>query len=86
VNGRFFVSCGNRPGRIWSSKEPDFVLFGKQHGLLILEVKDWRIDQIEEADSHHFEIWIGGREESKTNPDRQARGYVYEINRSVELS
>jgi hypothetical protein len=60
-------------------REPDFVLFGRQHGLLILEVKDWLIDQIEEADSHHFKIWIGGREENKTNPDRQARGYVYEL-------
>ena len=31
-------------------REPDFVLFGNQHGLLVLEVKDWLIDQIEEAD------------------------------------
>jgi hypothetical protein len=31
-------------------KEPDFVLFGKQQGLRVLEVKDWVIDQIEEAD------------------------------------
>jgi hypothetical protein len=60
-------------------REPDFVLFGKQNGLLILEVKDWLIDQIEEADSQHFKIWIGGREENKTNPDKQAGGYVYEL-------
>jgi hypothetical protein len=31
--------------------EPDFILFGNQHGLLVLEVKDWLIDQIEGADS-----------------------------------
>lgn len=31
-------------------REPDFVLFGNHHGLLVLEVKDWLIDQIEEAD------------------------------------
>ncbi len=60
-------------------REPDFVLFGNQHGLLILEVKDWQIDQIEEADSYHFKVWIGEREENKTNPDKQARGYVYEL-------
>ena len=59
--------------------EPDHVLFGNQHGLLVLEVKDWLIDQIEEADSYHFKIWIGGREENKTNPDQQDRGYVYEL-------
>ena len=28
--------------------EPGFVLFGNHEGLLVLEVKDWRIDQIEE--------------------------------------
>lgn len=28
-------------------REPDLVLFGNQHGLLVLEVKDWLIDQIE---------------------------------------
>ncbi len=60
-------------------REPDFVLFGNRHGLLVLEVKDWLIDQIEEADSHNFKIWIGGREENRTNPDKQARGYVYEL-------
>jgi hypothetical protein len=60
-------------------REPDFVLFGKQLGLLVLEVKDWQIDQIEEADSQHFKVWMGGREENKTNPDRQARGYVYDL-------
>ena len=59
--------------------EPDFVLFGNHQGLLVLEVKDWLIDQIEEADSQHFKVWMGGREEKKTNPDRQARGYVYEL-------
>jgi hypothetical protein len=56
-----------------SGSEPDFVLFGNSLGLLVLEVKDWVIDQIEEADSHHFEIWIGGREENETNPDRQVK-------------
>jgi hypothetical protein len=35
---------------------PDFVLFGNQQGLLALEVEDWLIDQIEEADSHHVKI------------------------------
>ena len=54
-------------------REPDFVLFGNQHGLLVLEVKDWLIDQIEEADSHHVKVWMGGREENKTNPDRQVK-------------
>jgi hypothetical protein len=60
-------------------KEPDFILFGKQQGLLVLEVKDWLADQIGEVDTYHFKVWIHGREETKTNPDRQARGYVYAL-------
>jgi hypothetical protein len=55
------------------SREPDFVLFGNHLGLLVLELKDWVIDQIEEADSLHFKVWISGSEENRTNPDRQAR-------------
>jgi hypothetical protein len=41
-------------------EEPDFVLFGNHHGLLVLEVKDWQVDQIEEAVSHSFTVLIGG--------------------------
>ena len=64
-------------------REPDFVLFGNRHGLLVLEVKDWLIDQIEEADSHNFKIWIGGREESKTNLDRQVKTAHKDLLRSI---
>ena len=60
-------------------KEPDFVLFGKQQGLLVLEVKDWQIDQIEEAGPRTFTVWISGREEPRNNPDRQAKGYVNDL-------
>jgi hypothetical protein len=58
---------------------PDFVLFDNHNGLLVLEVKDWLVDQIEEVDHLHFTVWMGGREEQKTNPDRQAKGYVNEL-------
>jgi hypothetical protein len=44
-----------------------------------LEVKDWLINQIEEAESLNFKIWIGGKEKNRTNPDQQARGYVYKL-------
>jgi hypothetical protein len=35
-------------------REPDFIVFGNQQGLLVLEVKDWLIDQIEEAVHSNF--------------------------------
>ena len=57
-----------------SGSEPDFILYGNSLGLLVLEVKDWDIDQIGEVDPHIFMIWIAGKEETRTNPDRQPKG------------
>jgi hypothetical protein len=65
--------------------EPDFILFGNSLGLLVLEVKDWDIDQIEEGNAHTFKIWIADKEETRTNPDRQDRDYINKRNRPVEL-
>jgi hypothetical protein len=56
--------------------EPDFVLFGKDLGLLVLEVKDWVLPQIVAADPHQFIVRARGEVVTKTNPDRQARQYV----------
>jgi hypothetical protein len=62
-----------------SGAEPDFILYGNSLGLLVLEVKDWEIDQIGEVTPHTFKFWIGDKEETRTNPDRQAKGYVNEL-------
>ena len=52
-----FIACmsrqsGSRAGSLISS------FSGTSIGLLVLEVKDWLIDQIEEADSHSFKIFL----------------------------
>ena len=62
-----------------SGAEPDFILYGNSLGLLVLEVKDWEIDQIGEVTPHTFKFWTGDKEETRTNPDRQAKGYVNEL-------
>ena len=62
-----------------SGAEPDFILYGNSLGLLVLEVKDWEIDQIGEVNPHTFKFWTGDKEETRTNPDRQAKGYVNEL-------
>ena len=56
--------------------EPDFVLFGKKLGLLVLEVKDWTLHQIQAYTPFEFTLRIGGKTEKKPNPDKQAKGYV----------
>jgi hypothetical protein len=68
--------CWYEPPIGSSGKEPDFVLFGKKLGLLVLEVKDWTSKQIISYNPHQFTVRISGKHEKKTNPDRQAKGYV----------
>ena len=69
-------TCWYQPSIGSSGKEPDFLLFGKNLGLLVLEVKDWSAQQIVSYNPHQFTIVVSGREEKKTNPDKQAKGYV----------
>jgi hypothetical protein len=68
--------CWYEPSIGSSGKEPDFILFGKRLGLLILEVKDWTSKQIISYNPHQFTILISGKAEKKTNPEKQAKGYV----------
>lgn len=58
-----------------SGREPDFILFSKDVGLVVLEVKDWSLDQIVTADGHSFLLNIGGKQEQRKNPLFQAREY-----------
>lgn len=56
-------------------REPDFILFCKDTGLVIFEVKDWALNQIQAADPRHFTLSINGRDEERESPLRQARTY-----------
>jgi hypothetical protein len=69
-------TCWYQPGIGSSGKEVDFILFGRSCGLLVLEVKDWSARQIISYNPHHFTLLVSGKEEKKTNPDKQAKGYV----------
>lgn len=69
-------TCWYQPTLGGSGKEPDFVLFGARLGLLVLEVKDWVSAQILSYTPHLFTVRISGKVEQKTNPFRQAKGYV----------
>ena len=59
--------------------EPDFILFSNKKGLIIFEVKDWRLDQIREANPQHFIIDNGTIIEQQQNPYRQARNYLIQL-------
>ena len=60
-------------------KEPDFILFSQNVGLIIFEVKDWMLDQIREANPQYFRLQVGNKIESRKNPFQQSRDYLYDI-------
>ena len=60
--------------------EPDFVLYTPELGLIVFEVKDWLLEQIQEADQRSFALRLpDGREERRTHPLQQAREYMFAI-------
>jgi hypothetical protein len=58
---------------------PDFVVLHPSRGLLILEVKDWRLDTIRKASKQTWEILAGGQPKSVMNPIEQARHYAHQV-------
>ena len=69
-------TCWYQPSIGSTGEVPDFVLYVKRLGLLVLEVKDWVSHQILSYTPHHFIVQISGSAEQKTNPLRQAKGYA----------
>lgn len=56
---------------------PDFIVFHPRRGLLILEVKDWRVRTILAADRRHFTIETPRGPTAVENPLEQARNYAH---------
>lgn len=58
-----------------NKKYPDFIIVGPDIGLLVLEVKDWKLSSITGADTNTFAL----KDKNHTNPLKQARGYMIDI-------
>jgi hypothetical protein len=71
--------CWYEPSIGATGLEPDFVLFSKKLGLLVMEVKDWTSRQIISYTPHQFTVRVSGKTEKKTNPSKQAKGYVHAL-------
>lgn len=76
--------CWYEPPIGRQGKEPDFILFNKNLGLLVLEVKDWTSKQIISYNPHTFTIRTRGKDEKRTNPDKQAKGYVNSLKEKLK--
>jgi hypothetical protein len=66
--------------------EPDFILFGKKLGLLVLEVKDWTLHQIKAYNPFEFTLALAGKAVKEANPDKQAKGYVNALTERLRAS
>lgn len=58
---------------------PDFVVMHPRRGLLILEVKDWSIKTIQQADKQCWQVFIDGMLKTQPNPAEQARQYAHAV-------
>lgn len=58
---------------------PDFVVMHPRRGLLVLEVKDWRLTTIQRADKLIWNIIPDGVPKSVPNPLEQARQYAHQV-------
>jgi hypothetical protein len=67
-----------------NGKEPDFLLYGDDVGLVIFEVKDWTLNQIREANSHSFLLDISGRMEPRRSPLQQAHDYLNSVKEKIQ--
>ena len=63
---------------------PDFCVMHPRRGILVLEVKDWRLSTIQQADKQTWEILADGRPKSVINPLEQARQYAHQVVNALE--
>ncbi|MDO9164478.1 MAG: 3'-5' exonuclease [Rhodoferax sp.] len=63
---------------------PDFCVMHPRRGILILEVKDWKLSTIQQADKQTWEIIPDGIPKSVINPLEQARQYAHQVVNALE--
>lgn len=72
------VSIGER------TQHPDFVVFHPGRGVLVLEVKDWKVPTIHNIDKQQAQILTPHGLKNVLNPLEQARQYLYLITNKLE--
>ena len=60
-------------------RQPDFVVLHPRRGLLVLEVKDWKIDALHRLDKHGVELLTDRGLVKQANPLAQARSILLEL-------
>ena len=65
-------------------RHPDFVIVHPAKGLLVLEVKDWRMDTIASANKSDVELVTTSGSVRTTSPFEQARGYMFDVMKLIQ--
>jgi len=60
-------------------RHPDFVALHPQQDIVVLEVKDWRLDTLGEANSKQVELLTDRGSVSTDNPFEQVRNYMFNV-------
>ena len=63
---------------------PDFCVMHPRRGILILEVKDWRLSTIGQVDKQTWTIVPDGIPKNVINPLEQARQYAHQVVNALE--
>lgn len=72
------VSIGER------NQHPDFVIFHPSRGLLVLEVKDWKLDTMHSMDKQQAAILTDCGIKHVLNPLEQARQHMFAVTNKLE--
>ena len=65
-------------------RHPDFVLLNPSRGVLVLEVKDWRLDNTSNWSKLEVELITARGVVRETNPMEQARAYMFTVKQLLE--
>ncbi|MBK6593392.1 MAG: NERD domain-containing protein [Burkholderiales bacterium] len=63
---------------------PDFCVMHPRRGILVLEVKDWKLSTIQQADKQTWTIIPDGVPKSVPSPLEQARQYAHQVVNALE--
>ena len=63
---------------------PDFCVMHPRRGILVLEVKDWKLTTIMQADKQNWEILGDSGPKTVINPLEQARQYAHQVVNALE--
>lgn len=65
-------------------RHPDFVVLHPQHGVVVLEVKDWRLDSVARATKTDVDLITPRGIVQTQNPFEQVRSYLFNVIRMFE--